>query len=237
MDFLWTAIIGIVVVVVLIVLHYYCYCLTSQNSETSLRTKCARVLPKSRDVVAIDCEMVRCSPSKSLPTVRSRAKEVSVAVHCAIVGYNNEVLYEEFICPPLDSDVANWMGYEDDSYRERIKKSVPFSEAREDILNKLSGKIVVVHDFHKDFYSLKIKDQIPEKNIRDTSTCDMLCKKLLKKSPDKSANDRMKLKDLAKHILHKTIQKKTPHDPVEDAMAAMELYRVVEDEWEASLRE
>ena len=192
---------------------------------------------KSQNVVAIDCETVKCSPSEDWPTVRSRAKEVTLAVHCALVDYNYKVLYEEFIRPPPNSDVTNWMGFHDDSYRERIKKSVLFSKAREEILNKLRGKIVVAHDFHHDFYSLNIKGKIQKKDIRDTSTCDMLRIKLLEISPDKSHNKRMKLKDLAKHILHKTIQKTTPHNPVEDAMAAMELYRDVEDEWEASILE
>ena len=179
--------------------------------------------------------MVKCSPSEDRPAVRHRAKEVTVPVHCAIVGYNYKVLYKEFILP--DGNVKNPMGFHDESYSEIIDKGVQFSKARNEILNKLRGKIVIAHDFHHDFYSLKIKDQIPEKDIRDTSTCDMLRKKLRKESPDKSNNPRMKLKDLAEHILHKTIQKTTPHNPVEDAMAAMELYRDVEDEWEASILE
>ena len=45
----------------------------------------------------------------------------------------------------------------------------------------------------------------------------------------------MKLKKLAEAILGKNIQKTKPHDPVEDAKAAMDLYKVVEPEWENAI--
>ena len=42
----------------------------------------------------------------------------------------------------------------------------------------------------------------------------------------------MKLKKFVKAILGQNIQKNKPHNPVEDARAAMDLYKVVEQEWE-----
>ena len=38
-----------------------------------------------------------------------------------------------------------------------------------------------------------------------------------------------------KGILNRNIHKKGPHDPVEDATDAMELYRTVEKEWERQI--
>ena len=69
------------------------------------QTEPSRSSPKN--VVAIDCEMVRCVPDeKWLENARKcNKKRVAVAVRCAIVDYDLQVIYDEFISPPMD-----WQG-------------------------------------------------------------------------------------------------------------------------------
>ena len=107
-------------------------------------------------------------------------------------------------------------------------KGTPFYNAREKVRKLLRGKLVVVHHFFHDFDALQIYFNIPKDNIRDTSTCEPL----RKKAGEDVTKPYVKLKKLVKAILGHNIQEKRPHDPVEDARAAMDLYKVVEQEWE-----
>ena len=88
--------------------------------------------------------------------------------------------------------------------------------------------MLYIHHFFHDFDALQIYFNIPKDNIRDTSTCEPL----RKKAGEDVTKPYVKLKKLVKAILGHNIQKKRPHDPVEDARAAMDLYKVVEQEWE-----
>ena len=126
------------------------------------------------------------------------------------------------IRPPMEE--KDW---EDFNYKEKVKNGMPFNEARANILQLLTDKIVVAHDFHHDFDALQIRDDhIPSEKVRDIYRCDLLRKK---------AKGDFTLKGLARDILGRNIQRKKPHDPVEDATAVMDLYKVVEQEWEEQL--
>ena len=198
-----------------------------EKSKTSQRNHQTST-PKK--VVALDCEMVRCHPDASwlakLPEKKGKRKkpptEVPVAAHCAVVGYNGEVLYNSLIRPNLP--VAKWMGMNQCSFRSFVPL---FNDAREKIQGILEGNIVVAHDIRNDLASLQIN--LPSRLIRDTSTCQLL----RKLGGVTSGYQFASLKDLAKGVLKRKVQKKKPHDPVEDAKVAMELYRAVEEEWEA----
>ena len=75
---------------------------TEQYECQSLKPEMA----KKKSIVAIDCEMVRCLPTKkwqikARKTRKRNKKEVAVAAHCAVVDYNGRVVYDEYICPPM----------------------------------------------------------------------------------------------------------------------------------------
>ena len=227
--FVWyfTSVVGIVIALV--------YCCCKRHSSPSVRQRAEsshyeqhHSKASTKNVVAIDCEMVRCVPDeKWLENARKRNKKrVAVAVRCAIVDYDLQVIYNEFICPPME--VKDWQGYHRSHHQEQVKEGTPFYNAREIVRKLLRGKLVVVHHFYHDFDAIQICSVIPKDNIRDTSTF----KPLRNKAGEDVTKPYVKLTKLAKAILGLRIQKTKPHDPVEDAKAAMELYKVVEQEWE-----
>ena len=186
----------------------------------------------SKHVVAFDCEMVSCKPTLEwllrAPVKTGKRKrtpsEVSVAAHCAVVDYNYKVLYNSFIRSNLS--VTNWRGIRHGD----MVTAIPFEEAREQILSLLKCNLVVANDIRHDLASLQIRKVIdlPLCNIRDTSTCGIL----RRRANIPREHPHAKLQELAKGVLHCKVQKKKPHNPVEDAQVAMELYRNVEEEWE-----
>lgn len=212
---------------------------TSSETNSSSENEASNVKfqPNKLDVVAIDCEMVSCSPNakwlmKSVRKIGKRKKnpsEVSVAAQCAIVDYDYKTIYNSYIRSDLHITNRRGMSSSD------LEDAVPFEQARKQILHLLKNKLVVANDIRHDLASLQIhlERDIANKNIRDTSTCSILCSRA--KVPTTHPN--ASLQDLAKGVLGRKVQKKKPHNPVEDARVAMELYREVEDEWERQIQQ
>lgn len=97
------------------------------------------------------------------------------------------------------------------------------------ILKILTGRIVVGHAVHNDFKALQYFH--PKALTRDTSHIPPLNRKA-----DCPENATMSLKHLTKKLLNRDIQVgKSGHSSVEDAQATMELYKLVEVEWEEHL--
>ena len=133
----------------------------------------------------------------------------------------------------MNSFLLQWIGkasYHRSHHQEQVKKGTPFYNAREEVRKLLRGKLVVVHHFYHDFDAIQICFDIPKGNFRDTSTF----KPLRKEAGEDVTKPYAKLTMLAKAILGLCIQKTKPHDPVEDAKAAMDLYKFVQQEWEES---
>ena len=181
-------------------------------------------------MVAIDCEMVGCYPTKEWPcSSKGKGKansEVSVAAQCVIVDHEYNIIYKNFISPgDMEVTRLGWRGLDP----AKVRNGKPFKEARKEVLSLLKGKIVVGHDIHHDLASLQIVRDIPPENIRDTATCDIL--RNMAGVP--LHYPKASLRALAKGVLKRDIQKTFPHNPVEDAKVTMELYRSVQDEWES----
>ncbi|KAM4830683.1 apoptosis-enhancing nuclease isoform X2 [Urocitellus parryii] len=178
--------------------------LTSREASGPLPSKC----------VAIDCEMVGTGP-------RGRVSELA---RCSVVSYHGDVLYDKYIRPemPIVDYRTRWSGIT----RQHMRKAIPFQVAQKEILKLLKGKVVVGHALHNDFQALKYVH--PRSQTRDTTYVPNL---LIQ--PDLHTRARVSLKDLALQLLHKKIQVgQHGHSSVEDATTAMELYRLVEAQWE-----
>ncbi|OXB51474.1 hypothetical protein ASZ78_000630 [Callipepla squamata] len=178
----------------------------------------ARGLPPAPSkIVAIDCEMVGTGPGG----------RVSGLARCSIVSYEGDVLYDRYVRPtePIVDYRTRWSGIR----KQHMANAVPFCKAQREILKILSGKVVIGHAIHNDFKALKYFH--PKALTRDTSKIPLLNRK--GGFPEDVC---ISLKRLAKEVLHKDIQAgKSGHSSVEDARTTMELYKVVEAEWEQHL--
>ncbi|OXB69799.1 UNVERIFIED_CONTAM: hypothetical protein H355_016430 [Colinus virginianus] len=173
--------------------------------------------PAPSKFVAIDCEMVGTGPGG----------RVSGLARCSIVSYEGDVLYDRYVRPtePIVDYRTRWSGIR----RQHMANAVPFCKAQREILKILSGKVVIGHAIHNDFKALKYFH--PKVLTRDTSKIPLLNRK--GGFPEDVS---ISLKRLAKEVLHKDIQVgNSGHSSVEDAKTTMELYKVVEAEWERHL--
>ncbi|XP_043971962.1 interferon-stimulated 20 kDa exonuclease-like 2 isoform X2 [Gambusia affinis] len=167
--------------------------------------------------LAIDCEMVGAGPKGS----------ISQLARCSIVSYDGDVIYDKFIKPSMyvTDFRTRWSGI-----RPRdLSKATPFAQARQEILRLLMGKIVIGHAIHNDFKALSYTH--PAALTRDTSKIPLLNLKA-----GFGEKECASLKRLTKAIFNRDIQTgRKGHSSVEDAKATMELYKVVEEEWESTL--
>lgn len=160
-------------------------------------------------IVALDCEMVGVGPRGS----RSEIGRVS------IVGFGGEILMDEYGKPRRSVS----------DYRTKYSGIYPHhlanADSSQDVVRRarclLKDKIIVGHDLSQDFKVLGICPRIV--HVRDTSLYEPYVKVFGK---------RPSLKALTLLILGQSIQV-GPHDSVEDARAAMMLYRAVKPSWEA----
>ncbi|NXK55667.1 AEN nuclease, partial [Chauna torquata] len=167
--------------------------------------------------VAIDCEMVGTGP-------RGRLSELA---RCTVVSYEGDVIYDKYVQPelPIVDYRTRWSGIT----KQHMKNAIPFRAAQAEILKILKDKIVVGHAIHNDFQALKYFH--PKDRTRDTSRIPLLNQKA-----GLPVRVSASLKSLAKHLLQKKIQIGCKgHSSVEDAQTTMELYRLVEVQWETEL--
>ncbi|XP_051262505.1 interferon-stimulated 20 kDa exonuclease-like 2 [Dicentrarchus labrax] len=167
--------------------------------------------------LAIDCEMVGSGPKG----------HISQLARCSLVSYDGDVVYDKFIKPamPVTDFRTRWSGIR----RCDLVNAVPHSDARKEIVRLLMGKVVIGHAIHNDFKALGYSH--PAALTRDTSRIPLLNQKA-----GFAATECASLKRLTKAIFNRDIQTgKKGHSSVEDARATMELYKVVEEEWEKHL--
>ncbi|XP_061078310.1 apoptosis-enhancing nuclease-like [Conger conger] len=184
----------------------------SSEVSSGRSSPCAAIGPAQ--LVAMDCEMVGTGQD-------ARCSELA---RCSLVNYHGEVLYDQYIQPqqPVTDYRTRWSGI----CQHHLLHAVPFQQAREEILQILQGKVVVGHALHNDFRALGF---IPPRHmIRDTC-----CTRLLRQLSGMPAGRSISLKNLAKTLLNRDIQMgRVGHSSVEDAVAAMDLYKLVEGQWE-----
>ncbi|KAM6302572.1 apoptosis-enhancing nuclease [Podargus strigoides] len=191
--------------------------LLSQGSSSSKGVRTSSMLLRPSKYVAIDCEMVGTGPQGKL----------SELARCSIVSYEGDVIYDKYVQPelPIVDYRTRWSGIT----KQHMKNAIPFKAAQAEILKILKDKIVVGHAIHNDFQALKYFH--PKDRTRDTSRIPALNQRA---GLPRRAN--VSLKNLARHLLQKKIQVGCKgHSSVEDAQTAMELYRLVEVQWETEL--
>jgi len=179
--------------------------------------------PGMCNVVAIDCEMVGVG-----------FKMDSSIGRCSIVDGQGSVLMDTFVVPPEGVSLIT-------DYRTRysgirkcdMRDAIPFADAMSQAKSLLQGRVVVGHALHNDFRVMHFR--IPEVDVRDTSQYRYLhtlaheAEQENKTTPE--ANNKTSLKSLTRRLLNRRIQGQS-HDSVEDARAALDLYKLVHQQWE-----
>lgn len=161
--------------------------------------------------VALDCEMVGVGDKKSNALGR-----------CSIVDYDGCVLFDTYVKPsqPITDYRTQWSGIRP----RNMKNAIAFCSARNRVKRIIKNRVLVGHALQNDLKVLRLKHS--SELTRDTSKHIPL--RALAGFP---RNSTPSLKRLSRQLLKWDIQV-NEHDSVEDAMAAMLLYKKCEAEWE-----
>ncbi|XP_063630874.1 RNA exonuclease 4-like [Cydia splendana] len=189
--------------------EYYVPTQTYFNESCSLRDR-QNYIRRAKQVVAIDTESVGGGPRGS----------VNILARVSIVN-KQRVIYDEYVIPfsPVTDYRMPWSGICEEDLAGAYKT---FDEVRQDVARILQGYILVGHDLQFDLRALELTH--PSNDIRDTSLY----------KPFRYTTNKPSLKYLAKKYLKRDIQV-GDHCSVEDARAIMDLYLLVEKEWEKEM--
>lgn len=175
---------------------------------------------KSR-YLALDCEMVG---------IGTDGKKSALA-RVSIVDWNGKVVLDTFVQVP--TRVTDFRTFVSGVTAKDIQKgsgAMKESECREKVANILRHKVLVGHALKNDFQALLLTH--PKGDIRDTAKY-----RPFQRLGGGKYRPR-KLRDLAKEHLDLSIQQQgQSHDSVQDAWAAMQLFRLERDKWEQELEE
>ena len=170
--------------------------------------------PISSKIVALDCEMVA-------------TRRGSALAQCSILSYEGDVLFHAHVRPTdLIIDYrTKWSGV----LPHHMKNAIPHTLAVKRIQEILKGKVIVGHGLTQDFQVLEMP--YPKKQTRDTAYF-----KPLRSLAGFVSNQHPSLRNLSLALLGRTIQVGC-HSSMEDARAALDLYRMHEKLWESHLVE
>jgi len=194
------------------------------SKATSTKTHDAPM--KRRDIYfALDCEMVGVGP-EGLDSALARV---------SIVNWDNEIVLDTYV--KVDQPVTDYRTFVSGIRPEQIESDSAMSliEVQRLVTSTLQGKILIGHGLNNDLKVMGINH--PWCDIRDTATYEPFMRVQESRSTEeKSTLCPRKLKDLVSEKLGKQIQVMgKAHSPVEDAVAAMDLYKAVRSEWEMEM--
>ncbi|CCI48773.1 unnamed protein product [Albugo candida] len=173
---------------------------------------------KKSDILAMDCEMVG---------VGTDGRQDALA-RCSIIDFDGNVLFDRTVSPV--EKVTDYRTRVSGIRPRSFKNAISFSQCLKEVGALLKDKIVVGHALKNDFQALMLSH--PKRQTRDTARYRPYMRyrkngtKLLPRS----------LKTLAAEFLKRSIQE-GEHDSVEDARAALELYKRQQFDWEKYLQE
>mmetsp|Transcript_12901 Transcript_12901/g.32516 ORF Transcript_12901/g.32516 Transcript_12901/m.32516 type:complete len:369 (+) Transcript_12901:151-1257(+) len=169
--------------------------------------------------IALDCEMVG---------IGTDGKKSALA-RVSIVDWNLQALLDTFVQVPMRvTDFRTHVSGVEPKHIKSQNNAMPVNECRTKVAAILKDKILVGHALTNDFKALMTSH--PKEMIRDTA----------KYRPfQRYGNGKWrprKLRDLVKENLKgKEGFQEGEHDSVQDAMATMELFQVVYNQWEKEL--
>ncbi|KAH7651872.1 Exoribonuclease II protein [Dioscorea alata] len=161
--------------------------------------------------LAMDCEMVGVSSDGSK----------SALGRVTLVNTWGNVVYDEYVRPI--ERVVDFRTKISGIHPSNLKKAKKFWVVQKEVADMIKGRVLIGHALHNDLKVLLLSH--PKRDIRDTSAY----------QPLQREGRRRALKDLADEVLGVKIQRRQ-HCPIEDARAAMLIYKKHKKEWEKSIK-
>jgi len=151
----------------------------------------------------------------------------SAVARVTICNWTDKVLFDTFVKVPME--VTDYRTFVSGISPKDLESDgvISLTEVREKVKNILSGKILIGHALENDLAVLQISH--PWHDTRDTASYPPF----MKKRENIAGLRPRKLKELVKDKLGRDIQGLgKAHDPIEDARAALSLYKLARLEWE-----
>lgn len=172
--------------------------------------------------LALDCEFVGTGPGGC----------TSALARVSIVDYNYKILLDTHV--KVNDPVTDYRTFVSGITEEHITSDLAMDRAKciDAVKKILQGKILIGHGLKTDLSVLGIEH--PWYDMRDTAKYEPFMKKQSKQESHPSTLPKpRKLKDLAWTKLHRVIQQEgMPHCSIEDAIAALDLYKKARLKWE-----
>lgn len=192
----------------------------SPSAATATTAKAAKESPttdsdardKKTKYVAMDCEMVGIGPGG----IDSALARVS------LVDWNGDVLLDSFVRPEVE--VTDYRTHVSGVHPEDLLEAPRLRDIQPQVMRLLDGRVLVGHGLDNDLRVLMLSHSRTAR--RDTAKYRPFRKLAKGRAPA--------LRMLAQQVLGLTIQKAS-HDSLDDARAAMLLYRHVKKDWENCL--
>jgi RNA exonuclease 4 len=169
--------------------------------------------------VALDCEMVGVGPQG----------KISVLARVSVVDFYGHSLLDSFV--RVEERVTDYRTHISGVKEADLKgpNARDFGAVRKIVKQVLKNKIIVGHGLENDLRALKIEADHPWYNIRDSATQYQPYMRIDQFGQLKPR----RLRDVVWYNLGIVIQQEgRPHDSMEDARAAMALYRHQQADWE-----
>jgi len=192
------------------------------HSPTHVSPPHDRPMTKNDIYFALDCEMVGVGPE---------GLESAVA-RVTLCNWAEEVILDTFVKVPVE--VTDYRTFVSGIEAKDLKgdRAVPLKDVQDMVQKTLHGKILIGHALENDLKALQITH--PWHDTRDSA----IYPPFMQEVPDledssKSSLRPRKLKELVKDRLGNDIQELgKAHDPVEDALSALRLYKTERLQWE-----
>lgn len=193
---------------------------SGMNFMTAMAIEALRIKTIIENAVAIDCEMVGVGPIRENGTTKSSLARV------AICDFNGRRLMDKYVIPKEGLEAisdyrTNYSGITPEKLARLDKTKHSYEKVIEEVNRLVKDKIIVGHGLVNDFKVLGL--EVPPNRKWDSTEIDVF-----KKNHPTLIRAPRRLKEIAKEFAGNNIQlaDRTGHSPLEDARAAMNLYRV-----------
>ncbi|GAB7343185.1 hypothetical protein MBLNU457_1254t1 [Dothideomycetes sp. NU457] len=180
----------------------------SSSSTNSLTNQGLHPTNKPGKYLALDCEMVGTGPPPSLTNILARV---------SLVNYHGEQIYDTYVLPRPGETVTDYRTHVSGIRPHHLQPTTarPFTQVQSVVADLLKDNVLVGHALRNDLDALILSH--PGRDIRDTARYAKYRKMSAGRGPPG-------LRKLSKLVLGLEIQS-GEHSSVEDARAAMELFK------------